>query len=80
MYVGASSPPLSLAMLRSSQPPRQDPVHESCPPRGRLERGDSSAVVESMTSPISVAMSLMQVSSGIGDCAAIIVFANKSSG
>ena len=45
-----------------------------CAPRGRLERGTNSAAVESMTSAMSVAMLLVQVSSGIGGSAATIAF------
>ena len=51
------------------------PAHQPCAPRGRLERGVNSAAVESMTSAMSVAMSLMQVPSGIGSSAATIAFA-----
>ena len=51
------------------------PAHQPCAPRGRLERGTNSAAVESMMSVMSVAMSLMQVPSGIGGCASTITFA-----
>ena len=49
-------------------------AHQPCAPRGRLERGTISAALENMTSAISVAMSLMQVSSRIGGGAAVIAF------
>ena len=72
LRVGASSPSLSVAMLRSSQLPH---AHRPCAPRGRLERGTNSAAVESRTSAKSVAMSLMmQVPSGIGGSASTIAF------
>ena len=51
------------------------PTHQPCAPRGRLERGANSAAVESMTSAMSVAMSLMQVPSEIGGSAVTIAFA-----
>ena len=51
------------------------PAHQPCAPRGRLERGTNSAAVESMTSVISVAMSLMKVPLGMGGSASIIAFA-----
>ena len=51
------------------------PAHQSCAPRGHVERGASSAAVESMTSAISVAKSLAQMPSGVGGSAAIIAFA-----
>ena len=51
------------------------PAHQPCAPRGRLERYTNSAIVERITSAISVAMSLLQVSSGIGSFAATITFA-----
>ena len=50
-------------------------AHQPCAPRGCLERGTNSAGVESMTSAMSVAMSLMQVPSGIGGSASTIAFA-----
>ena len=37
------------------------PAHQTRAPRGRLEHGNNSAAVESMTSAMSVVMSLMQV-------------------
>ena len=45
-------------------------MHQTCAPRGRLERGVSSAAVESMTLAMSVAKSVMQVPSRIGGSAA----------
>ena len=51
------------------------PTHQPCGPRGRLERGASSAAGESMTPAMSVALFLVQVSSGIGSSVAIIAFA-----
>ena len=51
------------------------PAHQACAPRGRLERGTNSAAVKSMTSAMSVAMSPMQVPSGIGGRASTIAFA-----
>ena len=53
----------------------QGPAHEPCAPRRRLERGASSAAVESMTASVSVATSVVQVPSEIGESAAIIAFA-----
>ena len=50
------------------------PAHQPCAPRGRLEHGTNSSAVESITSAMSVAMSLMQVPSGIGDSASTIAF------
>ena len=50
-------------------------VHQLCAPRGGLERGTNSAAIEIMRSTMSVAMSLMQVPSGIDESAATIVFA-----
>ena len=75
LRVGASSPLLSVARLRSSQPPRPRPAHQPCAPRGCLERGTSSAAVESMASAMPLVMSLMQVPSGIGGSATTIAFA-----
>ena len=49
-------------------------VRQLCGPRGRLERGTNSTGMESMTSAMSVAMSPMQVPSGIDESASIIVF------
>ena len=46
------------AFISASTP---GPARQPCAPRGRLEHGTSSAAVESMTSAISVAMSLVQV-------------------
>ena len=60
------------AFISASTP---SPAHQPCAPRRRLERGSSSAAVESMTSAMSVAMSPMQVTSRIGDSAAAIAFA-----
>ena len=51
------------------------PAHEPCAPRGRLKRGASSAAVESIASAMSVALSLMQVPSGISGSAAAIASA-----
>ena len=51
------------------------PAHQPYAPRGRLERGASSAAGESMTSAVSVAMFLMQVPSEIGRSVVIIAFA-----
>ena len=42
------------------------PAHQPCAPFGRLEGRNDSAAVESMMSTMSVAISLMQVPSGIG--------------
>ena len=50
-------------------------AYQLCAPRGRLERGTNPAAVESMTSAMSVAMSLIQVLSGIGGSASNIAFA-----
>ena len=50
------------------------PAHQPCAPRGRLEGGASSAAVESMTSAMSFAMSLMQVPSGTGGSTVTISF------
>ena len=51
-------------------------AHQPCAPRGRLERGTNSAVVvKSMMLAMSVAMSPMQVPSGIGGSASTIAFA-----
>ena len=61
------------AFISASTP---GPAHQPCAPRGRLERGASSAVVESMTSTMSVAMSLMQMPSGVDGSAATIAFAS----
>ena len=52
------------------------PAHQPCALRGRLERGTNLAAVESMTSAMSVAMSLVQVPVGIGGSASTIAFAN----
>ena len=61
------------AFISASTP---GPAHQPCAPRGRLERGTNSAAVESMTSAMSVAMSLMmQVPSGVGGSASTIAFA-----
>ena len=51
------------------------PRAPTCSPRGRLERGTNSTAVESITSAMSVAMSLMQAPSGIGGSASTIAFA-----
>ena len=66
-------PPCHAAFISASTP---SPAHQTCAPRGRLERGTSSAAVESMTSAMSVAMSLMQVPLGIGGSASTIVIAS----
>ena len=60
------------AFISASTP---GPAHQPCAPRGCSERSTKSAAVESMTSVMSVAMSLMQVPSGIGGSASTIVFA-----
>ena len=60
------------AFISASTP---GPAHQPCATRGRLERGTNTAAVESMTSAMSVAMSLMQVRSGIGGSASTIAFA-----
>ena len=52
------------------------PAHQPCAPRGRLEGGTDSAAVESMTSAMSVAISLMQVPSEIGVSVSTIAFAS----
>ena len=49
-------------------------AHQPCAPRRRLERGTNSTAVEIMTSSMSVAMSLMQVPSGIDGSASTIAF------
>ena len=69
----ASSLCCHAAFISASTP---GPAHQPCAPRGRLERGTNSAAVESMTSAMSVAMSLMQVPSGIGGSAPNIAFAS----
>ena len=51
------------------------PAHQTCAPRGRLERDTNSATVESMKSAMSVAMSLIQVPSGIGGSASTVASA-----
>ena len=51
------------------------PRAPTCAPRGRVKCGTNSAEVESMTSAMSVAMSLMKVPSRIGGSAFAIVFA-----
>ena len=68
----ASSLCCHAAFISASTP---GPAHQPCAPRERLERGTNSAAVESMTSTMSVAMSLMQVPSGIGGSALTIAFA-----
>ena len=60
------------AFISASTP---GPAYQPCAPRGRLERGANSAAVESMTSAMSVAMSLMQIPSGIGGSASTLAFA-----
>ena len=50
------------------------PAHQPCGPRGHIGRGTISAAVESMTSAMSVAMSLMQVPPAISGSASIIAF------
>ena len=67
----ASSLCCHAAFISASTP---GPAQQPCAPRGRLERGTKSAAVESMTSAMSVAMSLMQAPSGIGGSASTIVF------
>ena len=59
------------AFISASTP---GPAHQPCAPRGRLERGTKSAGVESMTSAMLVAMSLLQMPSGIGGSASTIAF------
>ena len=71
-YLVASSLCCHAAFISSFTP---GPAHQPCAPRGRLERGTNLAAVESMTSAMSVAMSLMQVPSGIGGRASTIAFA-----
>ena len=56
-------------------PSTRGPAHKPCAPRGRSERDTSSAVVERMTSAISVAMSLMRVPPGTDGSVATIAFA-----
>ena len=51
------------------------PAYQPCAPHGWLERGTNLAAVESMTSAMSAAMSLMQVPSGVGGSASTIAFA-----
>ena len=68
----ASSLCCHVAFISASTP---GPAHQPCAPRGRLEHGISSAAVESMTSDMSVAMSPIQVPSGIGGSASTIAFA-----
>ena len=68
----ASSLCCYVAFISASTP---GPAHQLCSPRGRLERGTNSAAVESLTSAMSVAMSLMQVSLGIGGSATTNEFA-----
>ena len=68
----ASSLCCHAAFISASTP---GPAHQPCAPRGRLERGTNSAAVESMTPAMLVAMSLMQVPSGIGGSASTIAFA-----
>ena len=60
------------AFISASTP---GPAHQSCAPRGRLERGTNAIAVESMTSAMSVAMSLIKVPSGIGSSASTNAFA-----
>ena len=72
LRVRASSLCCLAAFISASTP---GPAHQPCALRGRLERGTNSAAVESITSAMSVAMSLMQVTSGIGGSASTIVFA-----
>ena len=61
------------AFISASTP---GPAHQPCAPRGGcLERGANSAAVENTTLAMSVAMSLMQVPSGIGGSASTIAFA-----
>ena len=74
LCVGASSPPLSVAMLHSSQPPHRAPRTTPVLRAGAGERGASSVAVKNMTSAVSVTMSLMQVPSGIAGSAATIAF------
>ena len=50
------------------------PAHQLCATRRSLECGTNSTAVESMTSAISVAISLMQVPSGSGGSATTIAF------
>ena len=68
----ASSPYVYAEFISASIP---GPAYQPCAPRGRLERGTNSAAVESMTSAMSVAMSLIQVLSGIGGSLSNIAFA-----
>ena len=65
----ASSLCCHVAFISASTP---GPAHQPCAPRGRLERGTSSAEVESMTSAMSVAMSQTQMTPGIGGSASTI--------
>ena len=51
------------------------PAHHPFAPRGRLERGASSAALEGLTSAMSMAMSLMQVPSEIDGSASTVAFA-----
>ena len=60
------------AFISASTP---GPTHQPCASCGRLEFGASSAAVESMASAMSLAMSLMQLSSEIGGSVATITFA-----
>ena len=55
--------------------PTPGSAHQPCAPLGCLEPGTKSAAVESMTSAMSVAMSVMQVPSGIRGCASTNAFA-----
>ena len=64
---------LSCAAFISASTP--GPAHRACAPRGHLEHDTNSVAVESMTSAMSVAMSLIQVPSGIGGSAPTIAFA-----
>ena len=68
----ASSLCCHAAFVSASTP---GPAHQPCALRRPLERGTISAEVESMTTAMSVAMSLMQVPLGVGGCASTIVFA-----
>ena len=74
LRVSVSSHPLCChdAFISASTP---GPAHQPCAPRSRLERGTNSAAGESMTSAMSVAMSPIQVPSGIGGSASTIAFA-----
>ena len=72
MYLPASSLRCHAAFISASTP---GPAYQPCAPRGRLERGTNSSAGESMTSAMSVAMSLIQVPSGIGGSESTIAFA-----